>query len=251
MELVGKNALVTGGSRGIGRAIALKLASLGANVAINYLRNTKFAEETAKMIEDLGVKALPVKANVAEEKDVDFLFEEIEREFGGIEILISNAASGVLRPALRLKKKHWDWTMTINAGALLYLVKKCYPFMKKAGKGSIVAVSSLGAIRAIPNYAAVGASKAALESLVRHLSIELAPAGINVNIVSAGVVETDALKHFPNRDLIISEAKKKTPAGRLTTPEDVAEVVAFLCSNSTRMIQGQRIIIDGGYSILA
>ncbi len=251
MKLVGKNALVTGGSRGIGRAIAIKLASMGANVAINYLRNTKFAEETASMIEEKGVKALSIKANVAEEKDVDFLFEEIEREFGGVNILISNAASGVLRPALRLKRRHWDWTMTINAGALLYLVKKCYPYMKKEKRGAIVAVSSLGAIRAIPNYAAVGASKAALESLVRHLSIELAPAGINVNIVSAGVVETDALKHFPNRDIIISEAKKKTPAGKLTTPEDVAEVVAFLCSESAQMIQGQRIIIDGGYSILA
>ncbi len=251
MKLVGKNALVTGGSRGIGRAIALKLASLGANVAINYLRNTKFAEETAAMIEDKGVKALAIKANVAEEKDVDYLFSEIEKEFGGTNILISNAASGVLRPALRLKRRHWDWTMTINAGALLYLLKKSYPYMKKEGRGAIVAVSSLGAIRAIPNYAAVGASKAALESLVRHLSIELAPVGINVNIVSAGVVETDALKHFPNRDIIIDEAKKKTPAGRLTTPEDVAEVVAFLCSESAKMIQGQRIIIDGGYSILA
>jgi enoyl-[acyl-carrier protein] reductase III len=112
-------------------------------------------------------------------------------------------------------------------------------------------VSSLGAVRAIPDYSAVGASKAALESLVRHMAVELAPRGINVNAVSAGVVETDALKHFPNRDLILENSRQRTPAGRLTSPEDVAKVVYFLCTSLADMIHGQTLVVDGGYSIVA
>jgi enoyl-[acyl-carrier protein] reductase III len=140
--------------------------------------------------------------------------------------------------------------MNINASALMHLAQQAVPLMA-GDRGTIVAVSSLGAVRAIPNYAAVGASKAALESLVRHLAVELAPRNINVNVVSAGVVDTDALKHFPNRDSLLEHSRQRTPAGRLTTPEDVANVVYFLCTSLAEMIQGQTLIVDGGYSILA
>jgi enoyl-[acyl-carrier protein] reductase III len=250
MDLRGKYALVTGASRGIGRAIALKLAEEGVNVAINYLRSQTTAIETAKEIEKRGARALLIRGNVAERGHIDCIFEKIATDFGRLDFLVSNAASGVLKPALELTDRHWHWTMDINAGALLALAQKAVPLMGERG-GRIVAVSSLGAVRAIPDYAAVGASKAALESLVRHLAVELAPRRVNVNAVSAGVVETDALKHFPNRDLILENSRQRTPAGRLTTPEDVARVVYFLCTSLADMIHGQTLVVDGGYSIVA
>jgi len=250
MDLKGKYALVTGASRGIGRAIALRLAAEGVNVAINYFRNKRTAQETAREIEAHGVRALIIRGNVADEGHIACIFEKIATEFGRLDILVSNAASGVLKPALELTERHWQWTMNINASALMHLTQQAVKLMT-GERGTIVAVSSLGAVRAIPNYAAVGASKAALESLVRHLAVELAPQQINVNVVSAGVVDTDALKHFPNRDSLLEHSRQRTPAGRLTTPEDVANVVYFLCTSLADMIHGQTIIVDGGYSVLA
>ncbi len=249
IDLKGKTALVTGGSRGIGRAIALRLAEAGANVAINYLRHKTAATETARAIEQRGAQALILRANVGEEEHVQRMFDEIGKNFGRLDILVSNAASGVLKPALELKLKHFHHTMDINAATLLPLAQHAVQLMGADG-GRIVAVSSLGAVRAIPNYTAVGASKAALESLVRHLAVELAPRNINVNAVSAGVVETDALRHFPNREQLLQASLERTPAGRLTTPADVADVVLFLVSDLAKMIVGQTIIVDGGYSIM-
>lgn len=249
LSLKGKTALITGGTRGIGRAIAVRLAQAGANVAVNYLRQRTAADETITLIEKEGVKALAIRANVGDPENIHNMVQEINDAFGGLDILVSNAASGVLKPALELTPHHWRWTMDINAGTLLPLAQETVPLMKNGGV--IIAVSSLGSVRAIPNYAAVGASKAALESLIRHLAIELASQNIRVNAVSAGVVDTDALKHFPNRDLIIGESERRTPTGRLTTPEDVANVVLYLCSPFADQIQGQTITVDGGYSILA
>ncbi|MBZ0264742.1 enoyl-[acyl-carrier-protein] reductase FabL [bacterium] len=250
VDLKGKVALVTGGSRGIGRAIALRLAEHGANVAINFWRNRKAAEETAQAIEQYGVKAAVYRANVADEQQLHKLFEKLEGDFGRLDILVSNAASGVLKPAMELTSKHWQWTLDINAATLLHLVQHSVPMMNKEG-GKIIAISSLGSVRALPNYAAVGASKAALESFVRHVAVELAPQNIQVNIVSAGVVDTDALKHFPNRDDMLGSSRQKTPAGRLTSPEDVADVALFMVSEYSKMIIGQTITVDGGYSVVA
>ncbi len=249
INLEGKTALVTGGSRGIGKAIALRLAENGADVAINYFRKRSSADETVEEIRALGRQAKAYKANVADEEQLHNLFENLGKDFGQLDILISNAASGVLKPALELTRRHWQWTLDINAATLLHLVQHSMPLMK--GGGKVVAISSLGSIRAIPNYTAVGASKAALESLVRHISVELAPENVNVNILSAGVVDTDALKHFPNRDELIGNSLEKTPAGRLTTPSDVADVTLFLVSDFANMIHGQTIVVDGGYSIVA
>jgi enoyl-[acyl-carrier protein] reductase III len=246
-NLQGKVALVTGGSRGIGRAIAVRLAQHGVDIVVNYVRHKKDAQATASAVEKLGRKCVLVKANVAKESDVAAMFEIIKEGFGKLDILVSNAASGVLKPAMELTERHWNWAMDINARALLTLVQHGAPLM---GPGSrIIAVSSLGAIRAIENYTTVGASKAALESLVRHLAIELGPRAINVNTVSAGAVDTDALKKFPNREEILSTALRRTPMGRLTTPDDVADVSLFLCSQFATMIQGQVITVDGGYAI--
>lgn len=246
-NLQGKVALITGGSRGIGRAMAIKLARNGVNIVVNYVRHRRDAEETVAAIEQHGVSCLAIKANVAKEEDVKRMFEEIHTTYERLDILISNAASGVLKPAMELTTRHWNWAMDINARALLTLSQHAVPMMGKGGR--IIAVSSLGAVRAVPNYTCVGASKAALESLVRHLAVELGPRGITVNTISAGVVDTDALKKFPNRDQIIGVSMERTPLGRLTTPEDVADLGLFLCSEGAAMIHGQVVVVDGGYAI--
>ncbi|MHB8810946.1 MAG: enoyl-[acyl-carrier-protein] reductase FabL [Desulfobulbaceae bacterium] len=246
-RLDGKVALITGGSRGIGRAIALRLAEYGADVVVNYVRHRGDAEETVAAIEKKGVRCLAVKANVAQEEDVVRMFDEIRKHHDHLDIVVSNAASGVLKPAMELTIRHWNWAMDINARALLTLSQHAVPMMGAGGR--ILAVSSLGAVRAVPNYTVVGASKAALESLVRHLAVELGPKGINVNTISAGVVDTDALKKFPNRDEIINLSLARTPLGRLTTPEDVADLALFLCSDLATMIHGQTVVVDGGYAI--
>ena len=250
LDLNGKIALVTGGSRGIGRAIAIRLGEYGARVAINYVRNRGAAEETAAMIGDAGGEALILRANVGKRDKVEEMFAALREKWGDrLDILISNAASGVIKPAMELTTHHWDWTMSINAATLLPLAQNAKEMMPDGGQ--IIAVSSIGAVRAVPMYAAVGASKAALESLVRHLAIELISENVRVNAVSAGVVDTDALTHFANRDSIIGSSEEKTPAGRLTTPNDVADVVLFLVSPLAEMVVGQTVVVDGGYSILA
>lgn len=250
LKLRGKRALVTGSSRGIGRAIALSLADLGVDVAINYLRNRPHAEATAAEISSRGVRSLVLKGNVANPEQVAGLFDRIGSSWGGLEILISNAASGVLRPARELTLHHFHWAMDINAAALLPLTQGFLRLPATGGK-VVVAVSSLGAVRAIPNYTAVGASKAALESMVRHLAAEFAPEGVRVNAVSAGTVDTDALTHFPNREALLATARSRTPAGRLLEPQDVANTVIFLCTDFASMIHGQTLVVDGGYSIVA
>ncbi len=250
LRVRGKRALVTGSSRGIGRAIALSLADLKVDVAINFFRHRAPAEEVVCEIEKRGARALLLRGNVADEEHVRRMFAEVKHAWGGLDILVSNAASGVIKPAEELSLHHFHWTMDINAAALLPLVQE---FLKLPGDADkvVVAVSSLGATRAIPNYTAVGASKAALESMVRHLAMELAPRGVRVNAVAAGTVDTDALKHFPNRTQLLEESVRRTPAGRLITPQDVANVVVFLCTDFASMIHGQTLIVDGGYSIRA
>jgi enoyl-[acyl-carrier protein] reductase III len=248
-NLEGKIALVTGSSRGIGRAVAVRFAENGINLVVNYVRHRRNAEETAEEIEKQGVKCLVVKANVAKDEDVINMFSQIRETFGRLDILVSNAASGVLKPVMELSSRHWNWAMDINARALLPLTQQAVPLM--SGGGRILAVSSLGAVRAVENYTAVGASKAALESLVRHLAVELGEKGITVNTISAGAVDTEALKKFPNREQILDTALARTPVGRLTTPEDVADVALYLCSKQAQMIHGQTIVVDGGYSIRA
>ncbi len=247
MRFKGKVALVTGSSRGIGRSIALKLASEGADIVINYFRRKSTAEATAQEAAAMGVNVLTVKANVGEPEQLDAMFQQIEAKFGKLDILVSNAASGVARSAMELDAKGWNWTMDINARAFLLCAQKAVPLMKDGGK--MVAISSLGSQMVFPIYTAVGVSKAALEALTRYLSIELAPKGICVNAISAAAVETEALKVYTQDPNLPKPLWKTTPAGRMVQPEDVANVVAFLCSEDAVMIRGQVIIIDGGVSI--
>jgi enoyl-[acyl-carrier protein] reductase III len=245
MSFEGKSVLVTGGSRGIGKAIALRFARDGAaRVAIGYLRNDRAAEEAAEELRAAGTEPVLVRGNVSSERVIGEV-----RSLGPLDALVHNAATGVIRPALETEDKHWDWTMNANARALLALARAAAPSMPSGS--SIVAISSLGSMRVLENYVLVGTSKAALESVVRYLAVELAPRGIRANTVSAGVVETGALAHFPNRDDMLEMGLERTPAGRLVEPGDVAGAVAFLCSPNAEMIRGHTLIVDGGFSLLA
>lgn len=246
-----KIALVTGSGRGIGRAIALHFAHLGADVIVNFFRNREPAQETAGQIASLGRRALVVKADIGQIEGIRHLFEEVEREFDGLDYFISNAASGYNRPALQQKPKGWEWTMNINARALLFSAQKAAPLMERRGGGAIVSLSSPGSFRVLPDYIVVGASKAALEAITRYLAVELASLNIVVNAVSPGVVETEALQHFEvmQQTGLIERIRAQTPAGRMVSAEDVAQLVAFLCSPAANMIRGQTILMDGGYTL--
>ena len=244
MTFDGASVFVTGGSRGIGKAIALRFARLGATrVAIGYMRSDQAAADTAEELRAVGAEPVLVRGNISSDR----VLEEVA-QLGPLDVLVHNAATGVIRPALETEDKHWDWTMTANTRALLALTRVTAPHMTPGS--SIVGISSLGAQRVLENYTLVGTSKAALEALIRYLAVELAPVGIRVNGVSGGVVDTGALDHFPNKDEMLRFGSDN-PAGRLVTPEDIAEAVTFLCSPEAEMIRGQILIVDGGYSLRA
>ncbi|HWB60132.1 MAG TPA: SDR family oxidoreductase [Chthoniobacteraceae bacterium] len=246
--LANKIAFVTGGARGIGRAVALKLASAGCDVAIAYHNSHEEAEAVCKSIRDLGRKALAVQTDVSDPASVAEGFEEFRKQFDRVDIVVSNAAIGVLKPAMELSLKHFRRCMETNALALNSLAQNAVPIMPEGG--CIIGLSSLGSVRAIPHYAYIGASKAALESLSRALAQELGHTKkIRVNIVSAGVVDTDALKFFPNREELLAESARRTPMGALLTTEQVADAVYLLCLPEASMITGHTLVVDGGYCI--
>jgi enoyl-[acyl-carrier protein] reductase III len=236
--------LVTGGTRGIGKEIAIRFASSADRIVLGYLRNDTAADAAAEEIRSAGSEPALVRGNVASERVIADCASH-----GPYDVIVHNAATGVIRPALEVEDKHWDWTLAANARALLSLARACAPDMRPGS--SIVAISSRGSIRVLDNYVLVGTSKAALESVVRYLAVELAPREIRVNAVSAGVVETEALDYFPNREEMLHAARERTPAGRMVEPADVAGAVEFLCSPDAEMVRGQTLIVDGGYSLLA
>jgi enoyl-[acyl-carrier protein] reductase III len=243
MSLDGSSVLVTGGTRGIGLAIALRLVRDGASRAVlGYMRNDAAAEEAAAKIRAAGAEPVLVRGDVSKETVIAELASH-----GPYRVVVHNAATGVIRPALETTDHHWDWTLNANARALLALVRATAPSMPEGS--SIVAISSLGSQRVLENYVLVGTSKAALEAIVRYLGVELAPA-IRVNAVSGGVVDTGALEHFPNREEMLRSAER-TPAGRLVEADDIAGAVSFLCSDDAAMVCGQTIIVDGGFSLPA
>ena len=244
MSLDGSSVLVTGGTRGIGLAIARRLVRDGAGRAVlGCMRNDEAAERAAAELREAGAEPVLVRGNVASERVVAELAAA-----GPYRVVVHNAATGVVRPALETEDRHWDWTLNANARALLALARATVPEMPDGS--AIVAISSLGSQRVLENYVLIGTSKAALEAVVRYLAVELAPRGVRVNAVSAGVVETAALEHFPNREAMLATAER-TPAGRLVAPEDVAAAVSFLCSDDAAMVRGHTLVVDGGFSLSA
>ena len=245
--LAGKIAFVTGGARGIGRATALKLARAGCDVALVYFNSHEEAEAVCAEIRARGRRALAMQADVSDPGSLAEAFAGFRQQFDRVDIVVSNAATGVLRPALELTLKHWRRCLETNALALNTLAQQAVPLMTDGGV--LIGLSSLGATRAIPQYSFIGASKAALESLARALAQELGRHRIRVNIVSAGVVDTDALKHFPNREQLLAESARRTPLPVVLTPEHVADAVYLLCQPEAAMITGHTLVVDGGYCI--
>jgi enoyl-[acyl-carrier protein] reductase III len=220
-------------------------------VAVHYVRKKQAAAEVVAAVEKLGCRAMAVKANLAEASQIEAMLDEVQAKAGRCDIFVGNAASGTPRDILDVTDKHWDWTMDVNARAILRCVQRLVPGMVEAGWGRIINITSPGSTRVLPHYGAIGLSKAVVESLTRYLAVDLAPKGIIVNAVSPGLVNTDAVTAFPvDLQAVIDYAQNRTPTGRLVTPEDVARVVAFLCSEDANMIVGQTILVDGGYGLL-
>ncbi len=246
-----KIALVTGGSRGIGRAIVQELASQGATVLINYAHDAAPAEALVAQIQAQGGRAWAYEANVADEDSVQSLFGRIGEQFERLDILVNNAGYGAMRPVADLPLRHFQRALDLNCRAILQCSQEAARLMSQPGGsgGKIINISSVGAGRVLPRYTAIGVSKAALEALTRYLAVELAPANIVVNAISSGPVQTDALHYFYNAERALVSALEQTPAGRLVVAQDVAQVVNFLCSEAAWMIRGQTLMVDGGLSL--
>ena len=241
--------LVTGGGRGIGRAISLRFAEAGCKVFVNFFVNREAAEDTAAEIVRLGGTAEIVQADLKDPNQIRGMFDQIKRVAGRLDVLVNNAASGVLKGALDLSPKHWDWMFNTNVRPLLLCAQGAASLMSRGGR--IISISSLGAQRVVPNYAGIGVSKAALEALTRYLAVDLADRGITVNAVSAGVIETGVWRAFPEAAAVLPAIRSRTPGERLVVAEELAEVVFFLASAAAQPIQGQVIVVDGGYSLIA
>lgn len=245
-----KVAFISGGSRGIGLAIAEKFAAQGAHVIFTYLRSRSDADAARKHLEAHGGKVSIYRANMGNEESVREVFASIKSEYGHLDFLIHNAATGDLKPALDLTMDEWQRSHDINVKSLLLCAQLSAPLMH-GRHGKIVSISSHGSERCLPNYTAVGVAKSSIECLSRYLAVEFAPKNITVNVVMAGTTETQSLKKIPRHEEMLDLAKSKTPVGRIGHPVDIANVVNFLCSEEAHWIVGQTIVADGGYSLLA
>lgn len=247
--LSGKTILVTGGTRGIGEAISLRFARAGARVIANYVRNEQAAQLLKSTAEAEGHDVKLCRADLATDRGFELLTQCLDDGVGELSGLIHCAATGTHRRIDELTERHFDFTFNLNVRAFFKLTKLLLPRFSK--EASIVAISSLGATRSLPYYTLVGSSKGALESLSRHLAVELAPRGIRVNILTAGTVFTDAWKSMPDSEARMAEAARRNPSGRLTTPEEVAFAAQFLCSRASVGIIGQTLFVDGGATTTA
>ena len=248
-SLSDKTILITGGTRGIGQAVSLRFARAGARVIANYLRNEGAAEQLKAIASEEHLAVTLCRADLTSERGLEQLDRSLQEYGSHLSGMVHCAATGIHRPIEELTERHFDWTFNLNVRAFFKLVKLLTARFSKGS--SIVAVSSWGASRALPFYSLVGASKGALESLARHLAVELAPRGIRVNILTAGAVLTDAWKAMPNSEARIAETLLRTPAGRLVTAEEVAYGAQFLCSDAAAGIMGHTLVVDGGFGIVA
>jgi enoyl-[acyl-carrier protein] reductase III len=251
IDLTKRVALVTGSSRGIGKACALRLAQAGADIIVNYVTSAREADEVARAVASIGRNVACIRADVGEEEDVQDMMNFVRNEFGRLDILVHNAATGGFRSLASTTKQHFDNAMQINVLSFVYLLKAAAPLLETSeGRGKAIVLSSHGAHIALPMYGLIGSSKAALSALARHWALELGDRGVNVNIVEAGLVETDSTRKLPGASTLFAGRKHKTMVGeRLLEASDVANAVLFLASPLSDLVQGQTLVVDGGAAI--
>jgi len=259
IDLSGHVALVTGASRGIGRACALRLGQAGADVVVNYVSRRGAAEEVAGRIAALGRQTLVVKADVGEREDVEAMAAAVGERFGQLDVLVSNAATGGFRPLLATTSRQLDVAMATNVEALLHLLRAFRPSLRAAAaiagahgprRAKVIALSSHGARFALPHYGLVGMTKAALEVAVRQAAYELGADGVNVNALVAGAVDTDSVRELPNaEEVLVASAARSLTGGRRLSADDVADVLLFLASPLADLVQGQTVVVDGGVAV--
>ena len=244
LEFKGKVALITGASRGIGRAIAIELAKNGANIAINYNSNFKSAKETQKLVNKTGVKSEIIKADVSKEKSIKLLIKQTEKKLGPIDLLVTNAGIALLsQDPLKLDYKIWKKTMATNVDGTLLPIKEVLPGMIKRKYGRIVCLSSIAGLGMRPNMITYGTSKAAVIALVRNLSAAVAP-HIRINSVAPGLIETDMIESLDKKTR--KNMIENTPLKRIGKPQDIANSVCYLLSDRSDYTTGQTIVTDGG-----
>ncbi len=247
-----KIALVTGASRGIGRATALTLAGGGADVVVHYHRNQAMAEEVVQAARGLGRRAMAAGANLEAPEEITRLFDQIAERFGALDIFVASHAATAFKSTLEIKPHHIQRTFDLIVRSLVLCVQRAVPLMK-GRDGAIVTIGGQGTTECLPNYALLGAAKGALETWTRYIAYELAGEGITANCVSPGVIATDSARfyggdRFAEFDRLVSAY---TPRGRMGTPEEVAAVIAFLCSPGARYVHGQTIVVDGGLGLVS
>ena len=250
-----KTLVVSGGTRGIGRAIVERFAKEGVNVAFTYNSNKELAEEMAnELSQKYGVKIKAYPLNILEPEQYKDLFKQIDEDFDRVDYFISNAiisgrpVVGGFGPFMRLKPKGLNNIYTATVLAFVVGAQEAAKRMEKVGGGVIISMSSTGNLVYTPNYAGHGSSKAAVETMVKYAAHELGEKNIRVNAVSGGPIDTDALRKFPNYEEVKAETIARSPLKRMGTPEDLAGACWFLCSDDASWITGQTIVVDGGTS---
>lgn len=250
-EFNGKVALITGASRGIGRSLALQLAEGGAKIAINFRSNQDEAVRVAERVRELGSEAILCQANLENDDEIQNLFDQVEREFGQLDIFVANAAATAFKTLMDVKPHHIQRTFAISVDAFVRCVQRAAPLMVQGGR--IVGVAGFDGIRYLHHHGVIGAAKSAVESLVRYWACELAPKGINVNGVCPGYTETDSARVYSGDDWEKNKASwsENIPKGRMGKPEEIANVIRFLCSTSSEYVVGQTLTVDGGMTLVA
>lgn len=249
MEMRDKTVVITGGSRGMGQRLALRVAEQGANVVVNYRRDEDAAAQTVKDIEAAGGVGLAVKADISDTEAVETLVAASVERFGGIDVVVANAAASAFKPLMDIRGHHIEKTMGITIQGFLDLVRISLPHMRPGGR--VLAVSGWDSFRALPGHGLLGAAKAGMETIVKYLAIELAREGVTAVGVCPGPIDTDSFRLYAGKawDDYAGQWLAQTPSGAYPTPDEVAEVMAFLCSPRSAAINGQTIVVDGGLSL--